>query len=448
MRSRRSTPRPAAAAGAALAGFLLAIAAATGAAAAGPPFPDPEVDRAVYDTAEVLDRATVDRVEGMIDAIEQRTGAEIVVYTQEVPCCESEEGAEVRARALMDQWGVGRRGFDDGLVILFDLHEFDTCHGQVQLYAGPGYRAKFLSNEERQKVFDEDMLPLLRGCDLDGALLAGMARVDAAATPEHASELNFFRQLNAVLGLLVAPLLAVFVVGWGLTSWLRHGRDPVYLDDPSIHIPAPPRGLTPAAGVVIREGRSTRRALTAASLDLAARGLIAFRAEKAGLLGTSTKLGILTTPEFAEQDAYDETGAPLPPGPPGSPPQIEPEAQFRRDRARARPMDEATGYPTGTSPPSPATTATSSPTTSSSSGRRSRGSTRRSSSMSSSRAGSRRRRQRRPSGGWAAACSSRSPAPSACSSASSCRPTGSSSWAARCSSPGSCSRFSPGPCPR
>jgi uncharacterized membrane protein YgcG len=344
MRSRRSTRRPAAAASAALAGVLLAIAAGSGAAAAGPPFPDPELDRAVYDTADVLDPATVARVEGMIDAIEQRTGAEIVVYTQEVPCCESEADAEVRARALMDQWGVGRRGFDDGLVILFDLHEGDTCHGQVQLYAGPGYRAKFLSNEERQKVFDEDMLPLLRGCDLDGALLAGMAKVDAAATPEHASELNFFRQLNAVLGLLVAPLLAVLVVGWGLTSWLRHGRDPVYLDDPSIHIPTPPRGLTPAAGVVIREGRSTRRALTAASLDLAARGLIAFRAEKAGLLGTSTKLGILTTPEFTEQDAYDETGAPLPPGPPGSPPQIEPEAQFRRDRARARPMDEATGY--------------------------------------------------------------------------------------------------------
>ena len=327
-----------------LASVALAGLVAAGAAAAGPPFPDPETDRAVYDTAEVLEQGTIDRVEGMIDAIEQRTGAEVVVYTQEVPCCESTEDAEARAIALMDQWGVGRRGFDDGLVILFDLHEFDTCHGQVQLYAGPGYRAKFLTNEERQKVFEEDMVPLLRGCDLDGALLAAMAKVDAAASPEHAAELAFFRQLNAVLGLLVAPLLAVLVVGWGLSSWLRNGRDPVYLDDPSIHIPAPPKGLTPAAGVVIREGRATRRALTAASLDLAARGMIAFQAEKAGLLGTSTKLGILTVPELTEQDAYDESGAPLPPGPPGSAPQIEPEAQFRRDRARSRPMDDATGF--------------------------------------------------------------------------------------------------------
>jgi uncharacterized membrane protein YgcG len=322
----------------ALAGPWVAIAAA-----AGPPFPLPENDRAVYDTAEVLRPETRTQVEQTIDAIEQRTGAEVVVYTQTVPCCQTTEEAEADAQALMDQWGVGRKGFDDGLVILFNLNEGDTCHGQVQLYAGPGFRAKFLTNEERQKIFEDDMLPLLRGCDLDGALLAAMAKVDAAATPEHAGQLAFFRQLNAVIGLLVAPLVAAGIVLWGLASWFRHGRDPVYLDDPSIHIPAPPAGLTPAAGAVIREGRSTRRALTAASLDLAARGMIAFQAEKTGLLGTGTKLGILTRPETNESDAVDVSGRPLPPGPPGTE-QLDAESQWRRDRARSRPLDPATQF--------------------------------------------------------------------------------------------------------
>src|SRR3954454_11229704 len=101
---------------AALAGPWIAVAAA-----AGPPFPEPENDRAVYDTAQVLDAATRTKVESTIDAIEQRTGAEVVVYTQPVPCCQTPEEAEADARALMDQWGVGRRGFDDGLVILFNL---------------------------------------------------------------------------------------------------------------------------------------------------------------------------------------------------------------------------------------------------------------------------------------------------------------------------------------
>jgi uncharacterized membrane protein YgcG len=333
---------------AALAGLMLAIVGLAGpwvaaVAAAGPPFPDPENNRAVYDTAGVLEASTVDQVEQTIDAIEQRTGAEVVVYTQTVPFPETSGEAEANAQALMDQWGVGRKGFDDGLVILFDLNEGDTCHGQVQLYAGPGFQAEFLTNQERQQIFENDMLPLLRGCDLDGALVAAMAKVDAAATPEHAQQITFFRQLNAVIGLLVAPLVAVGIVLWGLASWFRHGRDPVYLDDPSIHMPAPPPGLTPAAGAVIRDGHSTRRALTAASLDLAARGMIAFQAEQAGLLGTSTKLGILTRPESHESDAVDPSGAPLPPGPPGTE-QLDADARWRRDRARSRPMDPATEF--------------------------------------------------------------------------------------------------------
>ena len=293
-----------------------------GASAAGPPFPPPVEDQAVYDTAEAFRPATVQQVEAAIDAIEQRTGAEIAVFSQLVPCCETTAQAEQNARALMDQWGVGRRGFDDGLVILFDLNEGDACHGQVQLYAGPGYAAKFLTNDERQAIFDEEMLPLLRRCDLDGALLVAMQHVDAAATPEHAAQLSFFRILNAALGLLVAPMAFVLIVGAALIAWYRHGRDPVYLDDPSIHIPAPPVGLTPAAGAVVRDGKSSRRALTTASLDLASRGLITFQAEATGLLGRTTELSIQTR---------EATTA-------------DPVELARLERARRRPLDDATEF--------------------------------------------------------------------------------------------------------
>ena len=307
--------------------LLLAVAApvligAAAATAAGPPYPDPVVDQAVYDTAEAFRSATIRQVEATIDGIENRTGAEIVVYTQLVPYGISTEQAEQDAIALMDQWGVGRKGIDDGLVILFDLHRGDACHGQVQLYAGPGYRATYLSNSERQAIFENDMLPLLRQCDLDGAVLVALAKVDANATPEHAGTLSFFRQLNAVLGLLVAPLLALLVIAWGLMNWLRFGRDPVYLDDPSIHIPAAPRGLTPAAGAVMRDGRATRRALTAASLDLASRGLIAFRPEMSGLLVKKTEVGIEIGPAGSRDSAE----------------------QARAARARSRPTDAATEF--------------------------------------------------------------------------------------------------------
>jgi uncharacterized membrane protein YgcG len=269
----------------------------------GPPFPEPELNQAVYDYAGVFRDDTVGRAEETIDAIENRTGAEVVVYTQNVGYKKTTEAAEQDAIALMDQWGIGRKGFDDGLVILFDL-DSSLEHGQVQLYAGPGYRAAFLSNSERQQIFDNDMTPLLAQGDLDGALLVALQKIDANATPEHAATLERARQIDAAVGLVGAPVIFLVLTGWSLWSWLRFGRDPVYLDDPSILMPAPPPNLTAASGAVVVQGGSSRRALTTALLDLASRGRLSFREEKTGLLGHTRKVGIETEP--GEADAVTE----------------------------------------------------------------------------------------------------------------------------------------------
>ncbi|MEK6719095.1 MAG: TPM domain-containing protein [Chloroflexota bacterium] len=242
----------------------------------GPPFPDPVADQAVYDFAGVFSPATIATAEATIDEIEARTGAEIAVYTQNVHVKPSTEETNDRARALIDQWGVGRRGFDDGLVIFFDLDD-SLVHGQVQLYAGAGYEAAFLSRSERQALFDDEMLPLLLNEDLDGALLVALARIDANATPGHASTLQVARQIDAAVGLIGAPVVLFLLIGWAWLNWWKYGRDPVYLDDASILMPAPPAELSAASAVFILEGGPSRRALTTALLDLASRGVLAFR---------------------------------------------------------------------------------------------------------------------------------------------------------------------------
>jgi uncharacterized membrane protein YgcG len=264
------------------------------AARPGPPFPAPIDGVRVYDGAHAFQPATLASVARTIAAIEARTGAQVVVYSQVVEDGRSTEEADRDARALMDQWGVGRKGIDDGLVILFDLYP-GLEHGQVILYGGPGYRAAYLDNAEKQRIFDEDMLPRLRAGDLDGALLVAMEKVDAAATPQHAATLQRARQIDAAVGLIGAPVVAFLLIGTAAWSWLRFGRDPVYLDDPSIHMAGPPEALTPAAAVFVLEGTSSRRALTTALLDLASRGRIAFREEK-HLLGLQKKVGIETRP--------------------------------------------------------------------------------------------------------------------------------------------------------
>jgi len=222
---------------------------------AGPPFPPPENNVTVYDYANLLSPTTEAQATQIIAGIEQRTGAEVAIYTQYKPGSD-EDSTLSDARALMNQWGIGRAGFNDGLVILINMNRTQCLpnvsgNGQVQLFAGDGYLATYLSNSERQAIFDNDMKPLLVECNFDGAIMAALNKIDANATPEHAAALNTARIVDAAVGLIGAPLLLILIVGWAGWSWFRYGRDPVYLDDPAVLMPAPPPDLTAASAAVV-----------------------------------------------------------------------------------------------------------------------------------------------------------------------------------------------------
>jgi uncharacterized membrane protein YgcG len=211
----------------------------------------------------------------------------------------------------MNQWGVGCKGFDDGLVIMFDMQP-NLMHGEVSLYAGSGYRAAFLSDSDRQSIFDNDMKPLLEEGDMDGGLMVALNDINANATPEHAAMLERGRQIDALIalgGLMLGLLLIVLAA----LAWLRYGRDPVYIDDSSILMSAPPAGLTPAMATLLLTERVTDRTVSAALVDLAANGSIAFDAEASGL--DDTKGGVrylgpgkesLQPQEAALRDAIDK----------------------------------------------------------------------------------------------------------------------------------------------
>ena len=69
-----------------------------------------------------------------------------------------------------------------------------------------------------------------------------------------------------------------------LWEWLRHGRDPHFTDDDSVHMPSPPPDFTPALASVVLQGNASRRTISAGLMDLASHGLIAFRASRPPLV--------------------------------------------------------------------------------------------------------------------------------------------------------------------
>ena len=158
-------------------GGVLGASPSPGAPPPGRPTRSPSTARRSTTTRACSSPRPITQAEQIIDAIEAQTGVEVVVYTQAMGRDDlTTDEAAADAGALMDEWGVGQAGIDDGLVILFEL---DTSleHGQVQLYAGDGFESTYLDTDARQAIFDDEMVPLLRGGDIDGAILVALGHV-------------------------------------------------------------------------------------------------------------------------------------------------------------------------------------------------------------------------------------------------------------------------------
>src|SRR5215212_3951858 len=239
--------------------------------------PPSEEGRYVYDLAEIWTPDTEARAQSIADAIRTRTEGQLAVVSWPSEDFDvATDTAREDAITIMNTWGVGRAGVNDGLVVLFDMDNGSASHGQIYLYAGRGFEDSYLNRDEISVVVNEAMLPRARDGDIDGALLAGLERVDRAAqvrgNPDRAGQT------------LLILVLAAFVLGVGLLAfaaflrtWWQQGRDAaVPLIDDSVLMPVPPPGLTPALATVLRNDGIDKESFTSALVDLGHRGLVTF----------------------------------------------------------------------------------------------------------------------------------------------------------------------------
>ncbi len=241
----------------------------------GPAFPDPVTGQAVYDLANVIEPDLEAGLEAQMDAIEARSGAELAVYVRVDPGA-TEDSNLAAARALMDQWGVGRRGFDDGLVIMVGL-ESDLVHGKISLYGGSGFLRGYLSEGDLKGVIEQWIVPAAVQQQLGAGLVAAVDVIGSAITPAATDRLNLLRTVNASLGLFGAPISLLLIVGVAFRAWRRAGRDPSVLDSPSILMAGPPAGMTPPLATVVRQGRANKHSLNTVLVELASTGRLAFQ---------------------------------------------------------------------------------------------------------------------------------------------------------------------------
>jgi len=244
------------------------------AAAAGPPFPEPVEDQAVYDTAGMLSPAAIAQIEALIDDMEAETGVEMVVYTQDVSDISEDQNFE-NARALVDQWTIGRAGFDDGVVLMIGLDP-DPGESRVSLFGGSGFINSYANEEQLQSIVDDTFVPLAVNGRREEAIIETVQAVADTTSPEVRAELERSRQINAALGLIGAPLAVLGTLGWAWWKWRREGDDPDLVDSPSILMAGPPAEMTPALATVIRNGRADQHTINTTLVELAGSGRISF----------------------------------------------------------------------------------------------------------------------------------------------------------------------------
>ena len=119
----------------------------------------------VCNPAGILSQAACDTIDTMLHALEQQTGIETVVAI--VPSIGDMECFDF-CHQLLNQWGVGKKGKDNGLVILLVTDQ--RC---IQFYTGYGLEG-VLPDAICKRIQTKYMIPYLKDGNWNEGMVAGI----------------------------------------------------------------------------------------------------------------------------------------------------------------------------------------------------------------------------------------------------------------------------------
>ncbi|HLW25860.1 MAG TPA: YgcG family protein [Steroidobacteraceae bacterium] len=152
---------------------LLGIGALGGSARADVPVP-PLTGR-VVDLTGTLSGETVNRIETQLAQFEARKGSQIAVLI--VPTTQPEDIEQFGIR-VADQWKLGRKGVDDGAILIVAKND-----RAVRIEVGRGLEGA-LSDAVANRIIDETITPRFRQGDFDAGVQAGASQMISVVNGE------------------------------------------------------------------------------------------------------------------------------------------------------------------------------------------------------------------------------------------------------------------------
>ncbi|MFQ5701575.1 MAG: TPM domain-containing protein [Acidobacteriota bacterium] len=173
------------------AGMAVAFLLLSGLAAFGQISIPPRGDRSVHDLAGVISSSDARLMERLHRALFGKTGVAIVIVT--VPSLEGESIEDFAVR-VGQEWGVGRKGEDRGIVVALTVE-------QRRVFIATGYGVEgFLPDGKVGGILDRFAIPSLRVNDYSGAMLRTSAALVRAAADEYGVRIDDLSRVAARSG--------------------------------------------------------------------------------------------------------------------------------------------------------------------------------------------------------------------------------------------------------
>lgn len=162
----------------------------------------------VNDFAGVIPAGIAAQINTLCTELEQKTGAELVIVT--VHSIGDEDYVDYAVR-LFENWGIGKRGRDNGVLIFVTVRE-----RKARIEVGYGLEG-ILPDITAGRIFREYMAPELRRNDYGAGLLAGAAAIAGVIAEEAGVELTGAikprpREKGGDEGLSLPGLIILFVI--------------------------------------------------------------------------------------------------------------------------------------------------------------------------------------------------------------------------------------------
>ena len=135
----------------------------------------PQLKARVTDTTATLSPAEIGSIEAKLKLFEQKKGSQMVVLM--VPTTQP-EAIEQYALRVAEAWKIGRKGINDGVIVLIAKND-----RKLRIEVGYGLEGA-IPDATAKRIIAEVITPKFRGGDFAGGIAAGVEKLTAVAEGE------------------------------------------------------------------------------------------------------------------------------------------------------------------------------------------------------------------------------------------------------------------------